>query len=71
MIDYMVWAFAGLMALIAIYFARRARVNNDVSQASGNDANAAALEKSISQQLTMAQLEVKLCLLYTSPSPRD
>jgi DNA recombination protein RmuC len=60
MIDYMVWAFAGLMALIAIYFARRARVNNDVSQASGNDANAAALEKSISQQLTMAQLEVKL-----------
>ena len=60
MIDDMVWAFAGLMALIAVYFVWRARVHNDVSKASGDDANAAALEKSISQQLTMAQLEVKL-----------
>ena len=60
MIDYLMWAFTGLMSLTAIYFAWRTRLNNDVSQAFGNDANAAALEKSISQQLTVAQLEVKL-----------
>jgi hypothetical protein len=33
MIDDMVWAFAGLMALIAVYFVWRARVHNDVSKA--------------------------------------
>ena len=60
MIDYMVWAFAGLMALIAIYFARRRGVGDDVANELSSGLKEAAAEKSLGQQLALAQLEVKL-----------
>lgn len=59
MLDYMLWAFAVVMTMAAIYFARlRSRVS-DVSEFNAS-IKAAAEAKSVSQQLAVAQLEVKL-----------
>ena len=60
MIDYMLWAVAGVMTLAAIYFARRTRVDDNISPELSHDLKEAALEKSLTQQLALAQLEVKL-----------
>jgi DNA recombination protein RmuC len=55
MLDYMLWVFAGVMTLATIYFARRGAVGHGVT----DEINVAAAEKSLAQQLAMAQLEVK------------
>lgn len=55
MLDYMLWVFAGVMTLATIYFARRGAVGHGAT----DEINVAAAEKSIAQQLAMAQLEVK------------
>ena len=55
MLDYMLWAFTGVMTLATIYFARRGAVGDGAT----DDIKVAAAEKSLAQQLAMAQLEVK------------
>jgi len=55
MLDYMLWVFAGVMTLATIYFARRGAVGHGAT----DDIKVAAAEKSLAQQLAMAQLEVK------------
>ena len=55
MLDYMLWVFAGVMTLATIYFARRGAVGDGAT----DDIKVAAAEKSLAQQLAMAQLEVK------------
>ena len=55
MLDYMLWVFAGVMTLATIYFARRGAVGHGAT----DDIKVAAAEKSLVQQLAMAQLEVK------------
>lgn len=55
MLDYMLWVFAGVMTLATIYFARRGGVGHGAT----DDIKVAAAEKSLAQQLAMAQLEVK------------
>ncbi|WP_443629720.1 DNA recombination protein RmuC [Candidatus Njordibacter sp. Uisw_056] len=55
MLDYMLWVFAGVMTLATIYFARRGAVGYGAT----DEINVAAAEKSLAQQLAMAQLEVK------------
>ncbi|MDC9719915.1 MAG: DNA recombination protein RmuC [Gammaproteobacteria bacterium] len=49
MLDYMAWAFAVLMTLMAIYLAFRSR-----------DSDGVVRKKSVEQQVVLAQLEVKL-----------
>tara|TARA_B100000795_G_scaffold37255_1_gene24557 strand:- start:926 stop:2299 length:1374 start_codon:yes stop_codon:yes gene_type:complete len=51
----MLWVFAGVMTLATIYFARRGAVGHGAT----DDIKVAAAEKSLAQQLAMAQLEVK------------
>ena len=60
MLDYMLWAFAGLMTLATIYFARRRGVNDTNLGELTRDVQAQAAEQSLAQQLASAQLEVKL-----------
>jgi DNA recombination protein RmuC len=60
MLDYMLWAFAGVMTLATIYFARRRGVGDDVANELSSGLKEAAAEKSLGQQLALAQLEVKL-----------
>jgi DNA recombination protein RmuC len=60
MLDYMLWAFAGAMTLATIYFARRRGVDDTTTSELSDDLKAAAAEKSLGQQLALAQLEVKL-----------
>jgi DNA recombination protein RmuC len=60
MLDYMLWAFAGLMTLATIYFARRRGVNDTNLGELPRDVQAQAAEQSLAQQLALAQLEVKL-----------
>ena len=55
MLDYMLWAFTGVMTLATIYFARRGAVGHGAT----DDIKVAAAEKSLAQQLAMVQLEVK------------
>ena len=60
MLDYMLWAFAGAMTLATIYFALRRGVDDTTTSELSDDLKAAAAEKSLGQQLALAQLEVKL-----------
>ena len=59
MLDYMLWAFAGVMTLATIYFARRGAVGHGIADELSNDEKEAAAEKFLDQQLATAQLEVK------------
>ncbi len=62
MLDLIPWAFAGVMILATIYFARRSAGYNaeqTVVDELTNDVKEAAAQKSLAQQLAMAQLEVK------------
>ena len=62
MLDFIPWAFAGVMILATIYFARRSAGYNAeqaVADELTNDVKEAAAQKSLAQQLAMAQLEVK------------
>ncbi|MGY8840530.1 DNA recombination protein RmuC [Candidatus Njordibacter sp. Uisw_039] len=60
MLDYMLWAFAGVMTLATIYFASRRGVGDNVANELNSGLKEAAAEKSLGQQLALAQLEVKL-----------
>ena len=55
MLDYMLWAFTGVMTLATIYFARRGAVGHGAT----DGIKVAAAEKALAQQLAMVQLEVK------------
>jgi DNA recombination protein RmuC len=63
MLDFIPWAFAGVMVLVTLYFARRSsghHAEHAVADELSHSLSEAAAQKSLSQQLALAQFEVKL-----------
>ena len=63
MLDFIPWAFAGVMILVTLYFARRSsdhHAEHAVADELSHSLSEAAAQKSLSQQLALAQFEVKL-----------
>jgi DNA recombination protein RmuC len=63
MLDFIPWAFAGVMILVTLYFARRSsghHAEHAVADELSHSVSEAAAQKSLSQQLALAQFEVKL-----------